>query len=469
MSRYTAALVALLITPLIGVGEAQAAVVINEVAWMGTDESSSCEWIEMQNDGGESVSLSGWTFTIANSGSTPKVVTLGGVLGAGEYSVLMRSAESCVSTFTGRAGYSFTSFGSGISNSASVLTLSDGNGYDDEIDASGGWGEVGGKNETGELRMTAQKSGSSWITALPTPMAENATIDADTPATTTPEVSPDTGTSTPAVTIGGSAPLEGPLENSPVRVLHLDIGSNRVVHAHVATPFRAVAYTENGRKNTDATISWNFGDGTKEEREEVWHTFNEPGTYLVTVRARDEEADSIRTITVVATEPELSVETSERGIVLRNGSDRIADVSGWQLVSGETVFMLPEDTALLPRAAVTFTPRVTGIATSTDVMLRYPTGEIAHVDTYEPVAETVVAASAKPTPRPRGIQRVQKVDLPAPVPEQVHEEVIDAPAAPSLQAAAGAAPIPRVKGISTNWLLCLFGSPLACTAAFVVP
>jgi hypothetical protein len=299
-------------------------------------------------------------------------------------------------------------------------------------------------------------------------MAENATIDADVVATTTPEVPSDTGTSTPMATIGGSLPLDGPLEKSPARVLHLDIGSNRVVHASVATPFRAVAYTERGRARNSATIRWNFGDGTKAEGEEVRHAYEEPGTYLVTVRAREEEADSVRTITVVAKEPKLSIESSDRGVVLRNGSDQIADVSGWQLVAGDVAFVLPEDSALLPHGAVTFLPSVTGIATSTDVTLRYPSGQVAHADTYEP-AQASASAKAKPIVRPRGIQKVQTVDLPASIPEQTDEEVIDAPAAPSLEAAAGAAILPRTKAASPNWLLCLFGSPLACTAAFVVP
>jgi len=45
-----------------------ASVVINEIAWMGTANSSSDEWIELYNDGSEDIDISGWSL-VAQDGS----------------------------------------------------------------------------------------------------------------------------------------------------------------------------------------------------------------------------------------------------------------------------------------------------------------------------------------------------------------------------------------------------------------
>jgi|GEM_PF-795512 len=471
MSSKPLALV-LLSLPLLLPQGARAGLVINEVAWMGTDESASCEWVEFRNDG-NAVSLSGWTFTIANSGSTPKTITLSGDVSAGDYFVLARNASACLDDAGATAGYTFTSFGSGISNSATVLTLSDGAGYEDEVDASGGWDEVGGENESGKPRKTAQRAGSGWVTALPTPMQENAQVSDTDTATSTTEVPSDTGTSTPTVTIGGAAPSNGPLDKSPARVLHLDAGVNRVVLAGAPTPFSAVAYTEKGKVRSDVKIRWNFGDGRTGEGREVSHAYRTPGTYLVTIRAREGDATTLRTLTVQAEKPSLSLSLVPDGISLTNESTRTADLSGWQIHAGGTFFTIPNDTAILPRASVVLSAQTTGLTATSSALLMYPDGTLLYEHAYVPATEEVSKPRpkkpvAKPAASTRGIQKVQKVDLPTTVSEQVHEEVIEAPAATTMQAAAGAAQPPSAKA-SPNWLLCLFASPLACGAALSVP
>lgn len=472
MSRIPALLLFALLLPF----STQASVVINEIAWMGTDASANCEWVEFRNTGGDVVPLSGWSFTIANSGSIPRTITLSGSVGAGEYFVLARNTAGCPEAVTEQAGYTFTSFGNGISNTAAILTLSSPQGEEDKVDASGGWKDIGGENAPGKPRKTAQKAASGWITALPTPMQENAQGGStDTPA---PTPSPDTGTTTPAVTIGGAAPAEGPLADSPARTLKLDAGVNRYVLAGAHTPFLATAYSETGRANHDADISWSFGDGAHAVGDAVSHVYRIPGTYLVTVRAQDEEAHVVRTITVIAEAPGIDVAAVPEGTRITNTGARIADLSGWSLLSNGRSFTIPRDTAILPRSSVIFPHEVTRLATSSDVVLRFPEGKEAVRYAYVPAEveaeETLLDAQARPAldsmPQPppvvRGIQNMKKVDLPASVPVQAHEEVIEAPAAATQQAAAGAA-LPSRK--APNWLKCLFGNLLACGAAVAVP
>ena len=66
---------------------------INEVAWAGTLDSPSDEWIELYNSGDSSVDLTGWTLW-ADDGS-PKIALSGSIL-AHSYFLLERTSDGTV-------------------------------------------------------------------------------------------------------------------------------------------------------------------------------------------------------------------------------------------------------------------------------------------------------------------------------------------------------------------------------------
>ncbi|PRO67314.1 phospholipase D-like domain-containing protein [Alkalicoccus urumqiensis] len=88
-------LAAVLLVPVIPGEQAEAAapVVINEIAWMGTTESYTNEWMELYNPGSEAVSLDGWTLEAQDG--TP-AVELEGSIEAGGYYLLERTDDSSV-------------------------------------------------------------------------------------------------------------------------------------------------------------------------------------------------------------------------------------------------------------------------------------------------------------------------------------------------------------------------------------
>lgn len=76
---------------------AQQMVVINEIAWMGTDASSNDEWIELYNPGTTPVDLDGWTLrslTSSTASSPDPNITLQGAITPGGYFLLERSDPS---------------------------------------------------------------------------------------------------------------------------------------------------------------------------------------------------------------------------------------------------------------------------------------------------------------------------------------------------------------------------------------
>ena len=149
---------------------AGAAVRVNEVAWMGTTNSASDEWLELYSDASQD--LNGWTIGAADGGMN---VTLSGSVAAGGYFLIERTDDTTVPNI---AADVIAAFGSGLSNNGEVLILKNISGVEvDRVDASSGW--PAGDNTTKE---TMQRTGAGWITAGATPKAgtsENGDDDTD--------------------------------------------------------------------------------------------------------------------------------------------------------------------------------------------------------------------------------------------------------------------------------------------------
>ncbi|HWH07263.1 MAG TPA: lamin tail domain-containing protein [Candidatus Paceibacterota bacterium] len=432
-------LVLVFVTPF----HAVAAVRIHEIAWMGNSANANAEWIELYNDSSEHVTLSGWT--LASAGTAPNI-TLSGTIPAGGFFLLERTNDGSTEAVADQI------YTGALSNSGDTLTLKDAAGVTiDHVVGGTNWQSIGGDNVT---KKTAQRTDTGWITATPTPKAMNASAaEGGETATTTPETE-ESATTTPTATVGGSsAPTIKP--KSPARVLFVDPGVARIVLEDVTTPYRAVAYTDKGIVK-DARITWSFGDGTRELGNSVRHQYHASGEYLVVVRAEYEDAHALETLRVLVLKAAVSLTPHEEGVAITNTATTLLDLSDWKLTNGTTTFAFPDDTALSPQSSVVFPSIVTGLGTSTAYTLQFPSGKVAAVST--PV---------QPLPLSLGIEAIQEVVRPLPVAAQPYEEGIEAPAAPPSVVAAGAAYAPQ-PAARPSWLMCLFGSLLACGASFVV-
>ncbi len=144
-------------------------VVINEVAWMGTEASSDDEWLELYNASPFSVNLSGWILESVTGNSPDPVIKLSGDMQAGGYLLLERTFKSRdlnpVSEIAG------TSYFGALSNSGEVLELRNANGdIVDSIDGTGSPWCGAGSNEKGAKatmeRIDPMQGGgcSNWAT-----------------------------------------------------------------------------------------------------------------------------------------------------------------------------------------------------------------------------------------------------------------------------------------------------------------
>ncbi len=129
-------------------------VVINEIAWMGTEVSSNDEWIELRNMTSIDIDLEGWKI-IAQDGSPE--INLSGIILADNYFLLERTDDGSVSNVLADLIY-VGAFG----NIGEALELRDNNDLIvDIVDASLGW--QAGDNDT---KQTMERiDGNGWQTS----------------------------------------------------------------------------------------------------------------------------------------------------------------------------------------------------------------------------------------------------------------------------------------------------------------
>lgn len=107
-------------------------VVISEVAWMGTAVSANDEWIEMYNNTGNPVDLTGWTLAAADG--TPSIA-LNGNIPAHSFFLLERTDDSTVPGVAADLIYA-----GALGNDGEDLVLRDGaSAVVDRVDSSAGW------------------------------------------------------------------------------------------------------------------------------------------------------------------------------------------------------------------------------------------------------------------------------------------------------------------------------------------
>lgn len=165
---------------------AEPGVVINEIAWMGTENSANDEWIELYNSSETETNLDGWLLKSADD--TPKINLQGKIPGKGFF-LLERTDDQTVPEITADLIYV-----GALNNNGEKLRLIDSQGgLIDEIDCSIGW--LSGDNAS--KQTMERKNLTGWQTSAEpggTPKQIN------TQLTTSPVIPSDSEESRPSET-----------------------------------------------------------------------------------------------------------------------------------------------------------------------------------------------------------------------------------------------------------------------------
>lgn len=157
-------------------------IVINEIAWMGTAESYSNEWVELYNPAQKAINLDDWVLRSTDGIPT---VSLTGIIAANSYFLLERTDDNTVPTQTADRIYT-----GALGNSGEHLELVDNNGI--IIDNVNSWGNWLAGDNTSKQTMERKNplfsgsDGGNWAISVNvggTPNAQNSVF-------TTPEPIP---------------------------------------------------------------------------------------------------------------------------------------------------------------------------------------------------------------------------------------------------------------------------------------
>ncbi len=370
--------------------DAAGAVLINEVAWMGTAANSADEWVELFNSSASSVDLTGWG--LYEAGGSTLILNLSGTIAANGYYLIERSDDNSVSDIAANVFGPFA--GNGLNNSGEYLVLKDATGaVVDSVDASARW--PAGDN-TSKASMERKTDG-AWQTNAGTTIngkdALGGNITGTPKAVNSQIVSASTAPSSqPSSSGGGSG--SGSTTSPLLPVLKAEAGGDVVIE--VAQP---IAF--NGLTSQGATAyKWYLGDGTVKSGAEITHTYQFPGTYLVTLEvsnSTDTNVDQLRVfvfggkvlineIFIGASSTAAATSNTAGGwLELYNPHQASADISGWILESGDKKFIVPNFVLIPAGGFLVLTEAVTGLNLNSQnkIGLKYPSGLVADEIVFE--------------------------------------------------------------------------------------
>lgn len=349
----------------------QASLVINEVAWMGTMNSTADEWIELKNTGSESVNLSEWMLQAIDG--KPNIILdsescTNTTLAAGSYFLLERTDDTSVPGILADCIYT-----GALSNAGEVLILKNASATEvDRVDASGGWEDsIGGNNSTKE---TAQRTSSGWITAEATPKAKNASVSGS-------QIQKQESSTQSQSVAAASSPASKSVQAIEKRIT-VDAGFDRVVVVGAAARFEGSALGFKNEPLTGADFLWNFGDGSLVRGRVAVHTYQYPGTYNVNLNVSAGEISAANRIKVTAIPAPIAISELKPGqggwIEFANDSEFDIDLSHWSFGSGVLTYTLPAGTKILAGVRMVIPYEISGISflSSGSALLFYPNGRM---------------------------------------------------------------------------------------------
>lgn len=351
---------------------ALAGVEIAEIAWMGTADASSNEWIELANAGPEPVSLDGWT--LEASDGTPVVALSGTISGAGRY-LIERTDDTTVPNISADL---VASFGAGLANAGETLYLRNAGGaIVDTVSGGENWEQIGGNNSTKE---TPQRTSSGWITAAPTP--RQAPVSGSQAASSNSQSS-STTPSAPSSQSVASAPSASVSSHSVYPRSGISVSAGSDIRTFIGFPaeFSGSALGLYDESIPQATYRWNFGDGTTGVGEHAEHTYRFAGEYVVTLEVFWGTYRASDRVIAVVTDPEIRIARAEAGplgfIELMNTSREEIDLSRWTVGEGtSSAFFFPDHSVLPAGRSVLYGNDVTHLSfiAGSVLELRYPNG-----------------------------------------------------------------------------------------------
>ena len=368
---------------------AQAGVVINEVAWMGTEVSATDEWIELKNTTPDSIDLEGWTIewrdglyniliSFANTDENKKCSNT--IIPAGGYFLLERTDDETVPGIIADCFY--TGALRNNPDGEHLILKNSGGALIDEVNGLGGW-PAGDNGSNDTPKKTMQKSGIGWITADPTPKAENMGSSSNENFSSG-EISPSEDSTTETQSSGS---VSSTSENEPK--ITAKASAYAIMIAGSENIFSGNGYDLKGEPLSNAEYKWSFGDGSYKSGKNITHTYFLPGDYMVALNVVSGMygASDYLKIKVISLPVYISeVKPGAGGFVeFYNDSKFNLDISRFGIFNSKSSFYFPENTIILAGKYLAISQSVIGFEIFKNygsISFLYQNSEVADLITY---------------------------------------------------------------------------------------
>ncbi len=337
---------------------ASAGVYITEIMFDVEGTDTGREWIEVYNDGNETVDLSAWKLFEGNVAHKLTPVGSQHIPPQG-YAIISDVPAKFLEDYSGFSGLVFDSVFS-LGNDGETVVLRNESGADtDSVTYSG---EIGARGDGMSLQKTSQ---GSWIAAAPTPGLGTSQTQSDTPL---PSPNEDTGndiTSTTKNPDPSSTHANQAIANVSFDAPELIVTSGRPRIGFVGVPlsFEAkISHMNHIPVGNAAAHVWTWGDGSITSGQFVSHTYEYPGEYIVVLNSSIGGASAVSKVKVKIVSPQVSLEyVDAASIVIENADGNELNIGGWSLETGGDRKVFPQDTIIAPHSSIRILLRTLGI------------------------------------------------------------------------------------------------------------
>lgn len=355
---------------------ANANVLINEVMYDPDGLDTGREWIEIFNNRSESVDISGWKLFEANTNHKINSLKEGGslIIPANSFAIIVDNSEKFFADHNSFSGLVFDSTFS-LSNTGEKFLLNDAD--LNKVDEFSYTSDQGANGDGNSLQLVNGK----WIAGSPTQGRTNQNESA---------LSPDTNSNETKNSNSSQSQTSSQTQSSnnafDTLKIFADAGEDKQVIVGADTLFKGRALGLKKEPLKNARYLWNFGDGSTKEGENVLHSYQYPGDYVVFLNVSSGEIGEFveeDRILVKAQPADIvisKVDSENNFIELSNRSNFELNLSWWRIRSGNQFFTLPKNTIILANKKIIFSSKITSLnfGDLSQVYLLYPNGEIAY-------------------------------------------------------------------------------------------
>ena len=392
---------------------------ITEVMYDPQGANTSHQWVEVYNNGSESIDLSSW------------------FLADYDTSWHFRSISSDSTTILGSNSFAIIAKTSNLTDFKSKNPSLNGQLFKANITLGAESGKIGlssdKKNIIGGISYSSpmdngnslQKIDGIWKEAVPTPGISNTDSGVNSTENTSGSTN-DTTTSNTSISSSSNTSKTSIAQTGEVKIT-TKIISPSIVSAEI--PFYVSSLTTTSKKETliSGRYVWNFGDGTSLEtksQQEIEHTYNYPGEYVLNLSYFNNYFEKIpvftNRITIKVILADIVISSVGNGldsfIEFENKSKYEIDISGFTIKGNSRDFIIPSGTIILPNHKLKFSSRITNFTDNDissvmvvnkagDVVTTYPQKElpfIKNTSNYN-ISDNVLNKKSNISKNPRAI------------------------------------------------------------------